>query len=570
MKSVICCKDTVAEIRIWLLQAVRLIDQYRWMVDSYVSDFFVDRKWDKLNNSWKATLEQLQPDELVSLLDANKQDSRHVWPLSLLAYKATTQALSLPRKPLSADELRKRLSTCQSQSTCTSDFQQTSAAGCQKTEISNGQCLSLDHCYRRHVKPKKQHEIQGLAQVVSLLSISCQCSRVVDVGAGHGHLSRLLAFGHGLDVTALEAASVHAPKAQTFDKEVVKDIFKAEKRSKEKDEETPSSLTSGDLLVPHHVVCRIEPDISVQGFLSVIKESRSINSPGRISEQLSPLPHPQQPEPICQNIVSSFSYYIKTDGSSEVYHSTSSEDKQKAEDQCKAFTKKDDSASNRSDECTGDDFMLTGLHACGDLSSTLLRLFIQCSECVALASVACCYMKLSCGNPIPGYPMSSIVSSISGHQMSWEARELACHFVDCYIQRLKGNSPALRTHCYRAVAQQFILGKKPNFQHGRIKLTVKNSHQMPVDRYIKEVLKKLGLDDQLSEEQIRKAQVQVNDWKSVVIFYVLRLALAPVVESVILLDRMLYLWEQGADSYLLAIFDPLLSPRNFVLVAHKR
>ena len=44
---------------------------------------------------------------------------------------------------------------------------------------------------------------------------------------------------------------------------------------------------------------------------------------------------------------------------------------------------------------TADDFILTGLHACGDLTPTFLRFFINCSAAKGLASVGCCYMKLS-------------------------------------------------------------------------------------------------------------------------------------------------------------------------------
>jgi hypothetical protein len=86
-----------------------------------------------------------------------------VWPLSLLAFKAATQALSLPRKPvdttrdvhnfkfpkLSADKR---------------NFVRRDDSG--KNDIKNGQYLSLDHCYRRHVKPKKQHEIKKLGEVL--------------------------------------------------------------------------------------------------------------------------------------------------------------------------------------------------------------------------------------------------------------------------------------------------------------------------------------------------------------------------------------------------------------------
>ena len=46
-------------------------------------------------------------------------------------------------------------------------------------------------------------------------------------------------------------------------------------------------------------------------------------------------------------------------------------------------------------ETKEDRFVLASLHACGDLTPTLLRVFVDCESAVGLASVGCCYMKLS-------------------------------------------------------------------------------------------------------------------------------------------------------------------------------
>ena len=42
-----------------------------------------------------------------------------------------------------------------------------------------------------------------------------------------------------------------------------------------------------------------------------------------------------------------------------------------------------------------ENFIIVGLHTCGDLASTLLRVFTQCYQAVGIISVGCCYMKLS-------------------------------------------------------------------------------------------------------------------------------------------------------------------------------
>ena len=41
---------------------------------------------------------------------------------------------------------------------------------------------------------------------------------MVDVGAGLGHLSRLLTFNKQLTVTTIEATDAHSPKAQRLDR----------------------------------------------------------------------------------------------------------------------------------------------------------------------------------------------------------------------------------------------------------------------------------------------------------------------------------------------------------------
>lgn len=146
------------------------------------------------------------------------------------------------------------------------------------------------------------------------------------------------------------------------------------------------------------------------------------------------------------------------------------------------------------------DFILTGLHACGDLSATLLRHFVNCPHVCGITSVACCYMKLSTKEkprppgrvegparltpgqePPPvefGYPMSSWVQRLPGHQLSYKAREGACHAVEDYVRRLQEESELLRTHCYRAMLELFIREARPDLCRAGIQ-TIKKAHMLP-------------------------------------------------------------------------------------------
>lgn len=144
------------------------------------------------------------------------------------------------------------------------------------------------------------------------------------------------------------------------------------------------------------------------------------------------------------------------------------------------------------------DFVLTGLHACGDLSATLLRHFANCPHVRGITSVACCYMKITTKeNPSPpgvllpslsentnevsqseyGYPMSQWVRRLPGHQLSYKAREGACHAVEDYLHRLRDESSLLKTHCYRAALESIIRAERPQLRRAGIQ-TIKKAHML--------------------------------------------------------------------------------------------
>ena len=54
-------------------------------------------------------------------------------------------------------------------------------------------------------------------------------------------------------------------------------------------------------------------------------------------------------------------------------------------------------------------------------------------------------------------------------------------------------------------------------------------------------------------------------------FYQLRALFGPLIEGLILLDRIVYLFEQNCTykAYLLQLFDPVISPRCYGIVAWK-
>lgn len=135
------------------------------------------------------------------------------------------------------------------------------------------------------------------------------------------------------------------------------------------------------------------------------------------------------------------------------------------------------------------------------------------------------------------------------------------------MQRLRDQSELLKNHCYRAMLEFFIKDTRPDLCRKGIQ-TIKKSHLLPFTEYARLGLARVGLPPDLP---LDPAQVEalLEQQGRVVVYYSLSLLLAPAVETLVLLDRMIYLQENGVDSNLVPLFDPNISPRNCVLVALK-
>ncbi|XP_037357075.1 methyltransferase-like protein 25B isoform X2 [Talpa occidentalis] len=423
----------------------RVLALYRSILDAYIIEFFTDNLWGTLPCSWQEALDGLNPPQLATLLlgmpgEGEVVRYRSVWPLALLALKSTASALAFTRKPGFRTP---------------SEFQE-----------NPSQSSRLTAPFRKHVRPKKQHEIRRLGELVKKLSELTGCTQIVDVGSGQ----------------SIEGDQRLVERAQHLDRELLQALEKEEKRN-------PQVVQTGPRLSPYHVVRWVDPTTLCE-------------------ELLLPLENPPP---------------------------------------------------------SGVRLLLTGLHACGDLSVALLRHFSCCPEVVALASVGCCYMKLS--DP-GGYPLSQWVAKLPGNELPYRLREGACHALEEYAERLQKAGPGLRTHCYRAALETVIRHAQPELQRPGVQ-GIPRVHELKIEEYVQRGLQRVGLDPQLplNLAALQAHQAQEN---RVVAFFSLALLLAPLVETLILLDRLLYLQEQGFHAELLPIFSPELSPRNLVLVATKR
>ncbi|KAM4600615.1 methyltransferase-like protein 25B isoform 2-T2 [Polymixia lowei] len=475
------------------------LSQYKHISDSYIIEFFTEDLWDTLPIRWQQVLCDLSAPQIADLLlDPTQRVRRYtsVWPLSLLAFRATAHALAFPRVARQ-DQGRE--------------------PGRVKPEEfleNQSQSSLLGHIFRKHVKPKKQHEIRKLGTLVKQLCDQTDCRSVVDVGSGQGHLTRFLSFGLGLSVTAIEADHKLVAMASKFDGHLLWTLEKEKQRKKD----TSQLSVSGPC--PRHVAGWVNPKASWEVFIKQLGTAECVGEgqptpPAsrkkrlRESEQhRRPLVHATESESLGStdsDAPSTINHLQESELAPEHGSSLPSCPKRL----CKNEAGPESSPSNccpcaqpvyQEGQQGYPDFVLTGLHACGDLSATLLRHFINCPHVRGITSVACCYMKITTTeNPAPpglvtppipptlandmshsefGYPMSSWVRGLPEHQLSYKAREGACHAIEDYMRRLREESGLLRTHCYRATLETIIRGARPELRRAGIQ-TIKKAHLLP-------------------------------------------------------------------------------------------
>lgn len=196
------------------------------------------------------------------------------------------------------------------------------------------------------------------------------------------------------------------------------------------------------------------------------------------------------------------------------------------------------------------------MHPCGDLASILINFFLQRPEAKFLNLVGCCYFKITTrtdddknenvlnqGYPLSEYLLRKNVRSPEWQHLSFEAREIACHAIEVYANRLaQQNYDNLRVHSFRAAIEKIICKHWPEKKRAGLR----SIKRLTTFRdYCKKAVSQLDITIPDYEIDASDAIQNLNNWKLVVIFYTLRLMLAPLVESVILYDRILCLLENG-------------------------
>ncbi|WVZ91226.1 hypothetical protein U9M48_037426 [Paspalum notatum var. saurae] len=521
--------ETAERTREWMEALAAFLRGHRPLLEAHVVNFFEDKLWELVDAEWMECLRREPVESLLKLPSGCVQDH---WPATLQEFVLTARSLVIPREQKPPQSF-----------------------------VSDIHVASIGTVLAQGMNSKKKHEIENLAAVVHAIAKSCGAKIVVDVGSGQGYLAQALSFEYQLPVVAIDASSHHASVT----------IARAERIKKHY---AAKCVGKQLLTVPRTVTCHVlSSDTLATVTLDACKDDHGQHLGETNAACTKKSPQIQEP----------------TQSSSPL--------------------------------------ILAGLHACGDLSVNMLRAFVSCKQVKALVSVGCCYNLLSEDsykdtNTCSGFPMSK-AAKLSELVLGKSIRDLACQsaerwrsltvdialqnfdvhafraafqmVLEKYFPEVSRLSPsigrqgkALRRQRLRKVVESQMATEK-TYDSSCSTFKQQNLNTDDVDSVI------CGVDtgpDDIHHGECRKFTLfkdftlsglgrlgcgSVEDmnlleiWKDVQPFseyigpfWCLRAALGPLVETYILLDRLLFLQEQSnlAEALLFPLFDPTVSPRN--------
>nr|XP_020768977.1 methyltransferase-like protein 25 isoform X1 [Odocoileus virginianus texanus]XP_020768978.1 methyltransferase-like protein 25 isoform X1 [Odocoileus virginianus texanus] len=445
---------------------------------------------------------------------------------------------------------------------------------------------------------KKSHEVQAMSELISSIAEYCGIKQIIDLGSGKGYLSSFLSLKYGLKVYGIDSSNTRGAEERN---RKLKKHWRVYRRRWKPDISGLALQTAKERKV-QEAKCKADAEgvgtnstagqgkPSTSGFSSEFSGS-VISDIRRQMENLKVYSH--QEENLCFENAFSLRDLLPVNAidptsSSQIPKRKMSE---ASKERIKITSKANESniyspltsiitADSELHDIIKDleDCLMVGLHTCGDLAPNTLRIFTSKSEVKGVCSVGCCYHLLSeeFENPHKeytqerrGFPMCHYLK-----EERWccgrNARMSAC----LALERVTvGQGLPTESLFYRAILQDIIkecYGITKCDRHvGKI---YSKSSSFP--DYVRKSLKKLGLDESKLPEKIimdyyEKYKPRMNELEA---FNMLKVVLAPCIETLILLDRLCYLKEQDhiVWSALVRLFDPVKSPRCYAIIALKK
>ncbi|XP_019738737.1 putative methyltransferase-like protein 25 isoform X3 [Hippocampus comes] len=436
---------------------------------------------------------------------------------------------------------------------CTSRDELLEALRRKPSELGTDMVVELDPDEFMNIK--KSHEVQSMAEVVDCLAKRCRVKQVIDVGSGKGYLSSFLSMQHGLRVFGIDSSSINTHGAQERNRKLKKfsKVYQKHRKAAEAEKDVPQIKDAEDGNEPQEAEVQT-PDLNTSEELFLSAMSLEVEQSGKVS-----LTDEERQRRKMENLQKKAQ--IRSGATGAVFSPLTS------------YVTAETELRELIEEL--EDAVLVGLHTCGDLAPSMLRMFAAKAELLAVCGVGCCYNKLSeefepdtqeSSRGAFGFPLSQHL-----RRRSWfcgrNARMSAC----LALERVAvGHGIQMDSLFYRAVLHVILRDHYGAYKSEKRVGNVYSKAKSFVD-YVRRALRKLDLDDsKLSDEDIQRYH-DVHAPRRPEMHAFNLVTLAPCIEGLILMDRLCYLKEQdeGSFSALVQLFDPLLSPRCYAIVALK-
>ncbi|KPJ10607.1 Uncharacterized protein C12orf26-like [Papilio machaon] len=244
-------------------------------------------------------------------------------------------------------------------------------------------------------------------------------------------------------------------------------------------------------------------------------------------------------------------------------------------------------------------FCITGLHACADLTVDAMNIFLKMENARAMILMPCCYHKMRIENLSDGkfsnFPLSNCLKEIYFKKRGFEYMKTP--FLRLAAQPQLTSQSDIRNLVFnllaRAVLQIYACKynykiKRKKRKAVRVKTILNNfesyaqdactegflfmQENLEIDKFNESIIYNKPFDAKVAVEELNSIWHDLSPvtFKKAAIFILLQNQLQPIIENFILLDRIVYLKENGLlNTTCRKIVNANISPRCLALYAHK-
>lgn len=208
------------------------------------------------------------------------------------------------------------------------------------------------------------------------------------------------------------------------------------------------------------------------------------------------------------------------------------------------------------------DDLIIGLHSCGDLSVKLLETVIEKNK-GSLLNYGCCYHKLSRKKLNLSHLAKTQGLDLSVTALTMAAKGYKSQTIEGYRQKVRVKNFRYSLHLIDSI----LMGEEFKTLGNALKSDYTGSFIEYVKKFSPSILEKNNEEKVMELYTSFDMQSKIT---SLLSLGIIRCQLARVIELYLVLDRALYLKENGFDVELRETFDKNLSPRNISLYAQRR